>query len=207
MSAPTKVVEARKRRKLAALGVLAASQGKPLESRQLQSRKLTNNIENNHKCYFSFLFSFSSNFGTQGLYWEVVLFYIYACSPLCLPIYIQEGERGEAVKRGSCFLLHSPASPRKSSSPLHQRRENFVQMLLLLRSIPQWLQNGSQLMWWCYLLSSSLKLETLTKKKNGNKWRVFPKRERVKQRASRYTNWAAHNTHDWRLPNGNLNEQ
>ena len=209
MSAPTKVVEARKRRKLGASGVLAASQGKPLESRQLQSRKLTNNIGNNYKCNFSFPFSFSFNFGTHRLYWEVVLFYIYACSPVCLPIYIQEGERGEAVKRGSCFLLHSPASPRKSSSPLHQRRENFVQMLLLLRSIRihSGYKNGSQLMWWRYLLSSSLKLETLTKKKNGNKWRVFPKRERVKQRASRYTNWAAHNTHDWRLPNGNLNEQ
>ena len=68
MSAPTKVVEARKRRKLGASGVLAASQGKPLESRQLQSRKHTNNIGNNYKCNFSFPFSFSFNFGTHWLY-------------------------------------------------------------------------------------------------------------------------------------------
>ena len=95
-----------------------------------------------------FLFPFHSNLGLIGYTEKLSYSIIYACSPVCLPIYIQEGERGEAVKRGSCFLLHSPASPRKSSSPLHQRRENFVQMLLLLRSIRihSGYKNGSQLM-------------------------------------------------------------
>ena len=105
MSAPTKVVEARKRRKLGASGVLAASQGKPLESRQLQSRKLTNKLGIIINVILVFLFPFHSTLGLIG-YTEKLSYSISMPAPQCACLFISKRERGGSCEKGK--LLPAP---------------------------------------------------------------------------------------------------
>ena len=93
MSAPTKVVEARKRRKLGASGVLAASQGKQLESRQLQSRKLTNINNIIINVILVFFFPFHSTLELKG-YTEKLSYSISMPAPQCACLFISKRERG-----------------------------------------------------------------------------------------------------------------